>query len=48
MTRYQLLVSPTFHPIVLAPNLEAAIAARPKRDRESLTQALPTTNEISL
>jgi hypothetical protein len=43
MTRYQLLIRPNFRPIVLAPNLEAAIAALPKRDRESLTQ-VRTTN----
>jgi hypothetical protein len=43
MTRYQLLVSPTFHPTILAPSLEAEIAALPKRDRESLTQ-VRTTN----
>lgn len=42
MTRYQLLIRPNFRPIVRATTLEEAIAALPKRDRESLTKALPT------
>lgn len=47
MTRYQLPVSATFRPIILAPTLEAAIAALPKRDRLSLTKALPPTANAS-